>query len=65
MDIQAWSDFLTAHGPWLAFTAALLAALICLLRRMAAVQDRAWDALDANTKAIGEFSTLLRERLPR
>ena len=65
MELQAWSNFLSDHGPWPALGAVLLAGVAFLLRRLACVQDRAWETLDANTRAIVEFSTLLRERLPK
>ncbi len=65
MDIQVWSDVLTAHGPWPAFCLILACGVAFLLRRLAAIQDRAWRTLDENTRALAEFATLLRERLPR
>lgn len=64
-DISAWSDFLTAHGPWPAFCGVLLVAVAYLVKRLGAVQDKSADLSEKNAAALAEFSTLLRERLPR
>lgn len=64
-DIGAWSQFLTAHGPWPAFCAVSLIANGYLIKRLGAVQDKSANIAEKSAAALAEFSTLLRERLPR
>lgn len=60
-----WSEFLTAHGPWPAFCALTVAAVVYLAMRLAATHKRAWEALDANTKAMTALEIVIRERVQR
>jgi len=62
MDLAAWSEFLTSHGPWPVICAAMAYWIWMREKRVDQISKGYQDAMNDNTRALTELSTLHRAR---